>query len=84
MLYQTKIENVSLDVYYDLFKTTETNEAGERQSVYDIDFNSIETTGDSVNLMSITSEHILMIIETEIIAYERGKDYLDGICLREK
>jgi len=73
MLYQTKIENVELDVYYDLLKTTETNESGERQFIYDIDFNSIEAINDTVNLMSIISEHILLIIETEIIACERNK-----------
>jgi len=73
MLYQTKIDNVELDVYYDILKTPCKNEAGQRQTVYDIDFNSIETTGDTVNLMSIMSEHILMMIETEIIDYERNR-----------
>ena len=73
MIYQTKIDNVELDVYYDILKTTETNESGERQRIYDIDFNSIEATGDTVNLMSIMSEHILMMIETEIIDYERNR-----------
>tara|TARA_R110000787_G_scaffold284738_1_gene398838 strand:- start:25750 stop:25971 length:222 start_codon:yes stop_codon:yes gene_type:complete len=73
MLYETAINNVKLDVYYDCLKTTDGYSTGDSPTQYEIDFNSIETASDSQNLMSILSEDILMILETEIIAYEASK-----------
>tara|TARA_B110000902_G_scaffold248174_1_gene305045 strand:- start:91 stop:312 length:222 start_codon:yes stop_codon:yes gene_type:complete len=73
MLYEAAINNIKLDIYYDCLKTSDGYATGDSPTSYEIDFNSIETAGDSQNLMSILSEDILMILETEIIAYEASK-----------
>ncbi len=73
MLYTTKINNVNFDCYYDSLKTTDGYGTGDSPTIYEIDFNSIETAGDTVNIMSVLSDNVLALLEDEIIAYEASK-----------
>ena len=73
MLYTTEIHGVKLDVYYDCLKTTDGYGTGDSPTLYEIEFNSIETANDSYNLMSVLSDDVLDTLEDEIIAYEASK-----------
>jgi len=73
MLYTTKVNNVNFDCYYDCLKTTDGYGTGDSPTLYEIDFNSIETAGDSYNLMSVLSDDVLSELENQIIAYEASK-----------
>lgn len=72
MLHTTEIHGVKLDVYYDCLKTTDGYGTGDSPTLYEIEFNSIETQGDSVCLISILSDSVLDEIEEEIIRFESG------------
>ena len=73
MLITTQINGINLDVYYDCIKTTDGYGTGDSPTLYEIEFNSIETQGDSVCLISILSDSILDEIEEKVIRYESGK-----------
>ena len=73
MLYTTKVNNVNFDCYYDCLKTTDGYGTGDSPTLYEIDFNSIETAGDTVNLISVLSDDVISLLEDEIIAYEASK-----------
>ena len=73
MLYTTKVNNVHFDCYYDCLKTTDGYGTGDSPTLYEIDFNSIETANDSYNLMSVLSDDVLSVLENQIIAYEASK-----------
>ena len=73
MLYTTKVNNVNFDCYYDCLRTSDGYGTGDSPTLYEIDFNSIETAGDSVNLMSVLSEDVLSILEDEVVYYEASK-----------
>jgi len=73
MLYTTKVNGIALDIYYDCITTTDGYGTGDSPTLYEIEFNSIETQNDSVCLISILSESVLNEIEEEIIRFESGK-----------
>jgi len=73
MLYTTKVNNVHFDCYYDCLRITDGYGTGDSPTLYEIDFNSIETAGDTVNLMSVLSEDVLSTIEDEVVAHEASK-----------
>ena len=73
MLYTIEIHGVKLDVYYDCLKTTDGYGTGDSPTVYEIEFNSIETQGDTTCLISILSESVLDEIGEEIILFESEK-----------
>jgi len=73
MLITTQINGINLDVYYDCIKTTDGYGTGDSPTLYEIEFNSIETQGDSVCLISILSDSVLDEIEEKVIRYESGK-----------
>lgn len=73
MLYQTKIKGISLDVYYKCLKTSDPLGTGDSPTSYEVDLISIETLNDTVNMLSIISEDVLIDIEQQIINFESEK-----------
>ena len=73
MLYTTKVNNVHFDCYYDCLRTTDGYGTGDSPTLYEIEFNSIETANDSYNLWSVLSQDVLDKLVDEIIAYEASK-----------
>tara|TARA_B110000908_G_scaffold7720_1_gene9627 strand:+ start:410 stop:604 length:195 start_codon:yes stop_codon:yes gene_type:complete len=62
-----------LDVYYDCLRTTDPLSTGDSPTSYEVDFISIETLSDTVNMLSILSEDALMDIERQVIDVEGQK-----------
>lgn len=73
MLLTVDINEVALDVYYDCLATRDPLGTGNSPTSFEVDFISIETLCDTVNLLSVLSEDVLMDIEQEVINFESEK-----------
>lgn len=73
MLLTVEVNDISLDVYYTCLITKDPLATSDSPTSYEVDFISIETLSDPVNMLSILSEGVLMDIEQQIIDVESEK-----------